>query len=63
MGYIASRLRVVLNLRIVHRMMKRMKLSFYGGDCGSKKCKQSYYDTCYGVWVLKSAVGFVLAHV
>jgi hypothetical protein len=44
-------------------MMKRMKLSFDGGDCGSKKCKQGYCDVSYGVCILESAVGFVLAHV
>jgi hypothetical protein len=48
-------------------MRKKMKLSFDGGDSGSKKCKRGYGGAYGGVWrslrlvgVWSQAVGFVL---
>jgi hypothetical protein len=46
--------------RAVTSMLKKLKLSFYSGDTGSKKCKGAMVKPivgCGGVW--RQAVGFV----
>jgi hypothetical protein len=60
---------VTLDECAVRAMRKNLKLSFDGGDSGSKKCKRGYGDPYGGVWrrlrlagVWSQAVGFVLVH-